>query len=104
MGLHTARLRQGPRLGECSRYVCDARAEGTGATDKPLERGTDSRLTVLSMPLEHGEKLKIFPGVRMLKSAALEDRSVRLYPKSEWRKGLGWSAGGAVRAGTGPRV
>lgn len=73
MGLHTALLRQGPRLGECSRYVCDARAEGTGATDKPLERGADSRLTVLSMPLGHGEKLKIFPGVRMLKSAALED-------------------------------
>ena len=30
--------------------------------------------------------------------------SVRLYPKSEWRKGLGWSPGGAVKAGPGPRV
>ena len=28
---------------------------------------------VLTVPLGHGEKLKIFPGVRMLKSAALED-------------------------------
>lgn len=41
---------------------------------------------------------------RELKEEVKMERPVRLYPKSEWRKGLGWSAGGAVRVGPGPRV